>query len=222
VGELNPAAHGDPAKVAVPCAMNKSESCGAWMRILVYPFHCDGIAPVPSVHPTPTPGPTPPPRPQPPCAEFNQKNCSRLYNPCLDTTLPYHAMPFCNPTLPLETRAKDMITRMTLAEKIGTLGNSAPAVVGLGTNPYQWWEEASSGVDTRAKTGSATTKFAYPITTGMSFNRSLWRATGAQIGREARALMNDGELDSTFWAPVINLAREPRWGRCVSFVYDGR
>jgi hypothetical protein len=41
----------------------------------------------------------------------------------------------------------------------------------------------------------------------MAFNRSLWRATGQQIGREARAMMNQGFGYSTFWAPVINLAR---------------
>ena len=124
-------------------------------------------------------------------------------------------MPFCNVTLPLESRARDMIGRMTLTEKIASLGNSAPGVAGLGTHPYQWWEEASSGVDVRGQLGNGSTKFAYPATTGMSFNRSLWRATGAQIGREARALMNAGEVYSTFWAPVINLAREPRWGRNV-------
>ena len=49
----------------------------------------------------------------------------------------------------------------------------------------------------------------------MSFNRSLWRATGGQIGREARAFMNEGNAWSTYWAPVINLAREPRWGRNI-------
>ena len=56
----------------------------------------------------------------------------------------------------------------------------------------------------------------------MSFNRSLWQATGARIGREARASMNAGNAYSTFWAPVINLAREPRWGRnlewCVALL----
>jgi len=62
---------------------------------------------------------------------------------------------------------------------------------------------------------SNTTKFAFPITTGMSFNRTLWQLTGRQIGHEARALMNAGKADSTFWAPVINLAREPRWGRNI-------
>ena len=61
----------------------------------------------------------------------------------------------------------------------------------------------------------AQSNFPFPITTGMSFNRTLWKATGAQIGREARAFMNEGNAYSTFWAPVINLAREPRWGRNI-------
>ena len=65
-----------------------------------------------------------------------------------------------------------------------------------------------------AKTPAAT-NFAFPITTAMSFNRSLWRATGRHIAREARAMMNAGNAFSTFWAPVINLAREPRWGRNI-------
>merc|ERR1740115_685430 len=49
----------------------------------------------------------------------------------------------------------------------------------------------------------------------MAFNRTLWKKTGAQIGREARAFMNTGDAWSTYWAPVINLAREPRWGRNI-------
>jgi beta-glucosidase-like glycosyl hydrolase len=60
-----------------------------------------------------------------------------------------------------------------------------------------------------------TTKFAFPITMGMSFNRTMWKKSGQQIGREARALRNLGQTGSTFWAPVINLAREPRWGRNI-------
>ena len=49
---------------------------------------------------------------------------------------------------------------------------------------------------------------ALPITTSCSFNRSLWMATGNQIGREARAFMNMGSAYSTFWAPVINIVRD--------------
>ena len=59
-------------------------------------------------------------------------------------------------------------------------------------------------------TSDVSVNLRYPITTGMSYNRSLWRATGAHIGAEARALMNGGESYSTFWAPVINLARDVR------------
>ena len=50
-------------------------------------------------------------------------------------------------------------------------------------------------------------------TTAGSFNRSVWKATGHAIGVEARAFMNAGNAYSTYWAPVVNLAREPRWGR---------
>jgi pre-mRNA-splicing factor SYF2/beta-D-xylosidase 4 len=100
---------------------------------------------------------------------------------------------------------------MTLAEKIGNLNTNAPEIKSLGLNAYNWWSESSSGVDAP----TPTTKFAFPITTGMSFNRTLWKLTGRQIGHEARALMNVGKGLSTFWAPVVNLAREPRWGRNI-------
>ncbi len=51
---------------------------------------------------------------------------------------------------------------------------------------------------------------ALPITTGCSFNRSLWHATGNQIGREARAFMNVGNAFGTYWTPVLNTVRDPR------------
>merc|ERR1719473_1301004 len=104
-----------------------------------------------------------------------------------------------------------MLSRMTLDEKIPSLNTGGSDIKSLGLNGYNWWEEASSGVSNN----HPTTKFAFPITTGMSFNRTLWQLTGRQIGREARAMMNAGNGYSTFWAPVINLAREPRWGRNI-------
>ena len=139
-----------------------------------------------------------------------------------------------------------MIARMSLQEKIGSLSNTASAIPSLELPAYQWWSEATHGVasdqnglnpmnghgvrNTQAEPHQ--TNFPFPITTGMSFNRSLWYATGQQIGLEARAFMNQGNAYSTFWvmntrpavaaaailemlplqAPVINLAREPRWG----------
>ena len=83
--------------------------------------------------------------------------------------------------------------------------------------PLSRWSEATHGIS-HVQNSEATpfeSNFAFPITTAMAFNRSLWSATGAQIGREARAFMNNGDAWSTYWAPVINLAREPRWGRNI-------
>jgi hypothetical protein len=130
---------------------------------------------------------------------------SALNNPCIDATTPQSKQPWCNASLDIDTRVEDMLKRMTIEEKIPLL-NTAPRdpIKSLGLNPYNWWEEASSGVSN----GHQTTKFAYPITTGMSFNRTLWQLTGRQIAHEARALMNAGQAGSTYWAPVINLARE--------------
>eukprot|EP00325_Prymnesiales_sp_UTEX-LB-985_P000241 CAMPEP_0174703322 /NCGR_PEP_ID=MMETSP1094-20130205/7308_1 /TAXON_ID=156173 /ORGANISM="Chrysochromulina brevifilum, Strain UTEX LB 985" /LENGTH=773 /DNA_ID=CAMNT_0015901231 /DNA_START=17 /DNA_END=2338 /DNA_ORIENTATION=+ len=132
-------------------------------------------------------------------------------NPCLDSTQPYHAQPWCDTSLPIDTRVADMLSRMTMAEKLPNLDTGGAEIKSLNLAPYNWWEEASTGVSG----GKQSTKFAYPITTGMSFNRTLWQLTGRQIGHEARSLMNAGQAGSTFWAPVINLAREPRWGRNI-------
>ena len=110
-----------------------------------------------------------------------------------------------------DERVADAVSRLTLPEKICSLGTSGCPNPSLGLPDYNWWSESSTGVDSGTPSGEAT-KFAYPITTAMSFNRSMWHAVGHAIGHEARALMNAGRAQSTFWAPVVNLAREPRWG----------
>ena len=138
-----------------------------------------------------------------------------LKNPCLAE--PWSGYAMCDASLSIDGRARDMTSRMNVSEKIMALDTRQGAIASLGLAAYDWWSEASSGVATDGHGGGlgGHTKFAYPITTAMSFNRSLWRETGAAIGREARALMNAGAAYSTYWAPVVNLAREPRWGRNV-------
>ena len=74
-------------------------------------------------------------------------------------------MPFCNSTLPIDVRAKDAVSRMTLAEKIANLDTGGAPIKALGLPGYNWWSEASSGVASGRNT--ETTKFAFPITTGM-------------------------------------------------------
>ena len=123
--------------------------------------------------------------------------------------------------LPVSTRVDDMISRLTLKEKIEQLDTTAPAITSLGLNAYNWWSEATHGISHVRNSNSTPyeSNFALPITTACAFNRTLWSKTGGQIGREARAFMNVGDAWSTYWAPVINLAREPRWGQCHDLVY---
>ncbi|CAJ1441850.1 unnamed protein product [Effrenium voratum] len=168
------------------CNGDSSKTCGGFWAVSVSKVQCSGT-------------PEPPPKEDP-----------EMVNPCWGK---FAKFPFCNATLPLDDRVADAVGRMTLAEKIGALGTNTPAIPSLGLPRYNWWSEASSGVASARNT--ETTKFPFPITTGMSFNRTLWKLVGRQIGREARAAMNAGNAYSTFWAPVINLAREPRWGRNI-------
>lgn len=144
-----------------------------------------------------------------------------LVNPCTNRSSPASSSKWCDAALPIGDRLDDMVSRMSLQEKIGVLGNDASAIPSLQLPPYGWWSEATHGVANwphgvrNSEEMPFQTNFPFPILTGMSFNRSLWHAVGAQIGREARAFMNAGSAYSTFWAPVVNLAREPRWGRNI-------
>ena len=171
------------------------DACGAWMTMSVHYTGQREDAPV-----LPAPPVDPP----------------MLNNPCVEAGSPQATLPWCDATLPIDERLDDAIGRMTLREKVEALatGNQekgSKPIESLGIGSYQWWQEASHGVAT--KSNARTTNFALPLTVAQSFNRSLWRANGHQIGREGRALMNGGRAYSTFWAPVVNLASEPRWGR---------
>lgn len=138
-----------------------------------------------------------------------------LQNPCASST--WASCGFCNESWPLEARISDVLARMSVEEKVSSLATSSAAVASVGLAFYDWWSEAAHGIS-RVNNSNGTrfeSNFALPITASMSFNRSAWRATGAAIGREARAFMNAGHAYSTFWAPVVNLAREPRWGRNI-------
>ena len=138
----------------------------------------------------------------------------KLANPCISA--PYAVLPFCNASLTIDQRSRDAVGRMALTEKIDALGTTQGPTPSLGLGKYDWWSEATSGVANGAHGADGFhTHFAYPVTTGMAFNRTLWRVTGEAIGREARALMNAGKAYSTLWTPVVNLARDPRWGRNV-------
>ena len=125
----------------------------------------------------------------------------------------------CDGSAAIDARAADIVSRLTLADKYLALGTATPILPSIGLPAYQWWSEATHGIggpgvhNGGALTGSINT--ALPITTSCSDTRSMWHATGNQIAREGRAFFNRGLAGSTFWTPVLNLLRDPRWGRNI-------
>ncbi|KAK2999380.1 hypothetical protein RJ639_023945 [Escallonia herrerae] len=128
--------------------------------------------------------------------------------------------PFCRTSLPISQRARDLVSRLTLDEKVAQLVNTAPAIPRLGVPAYEWWSEALHGV---ADAGygiqfngriNGATSFPQVILTAATFDAHLWYRIGQAIGTEARAVYNEGQAKGmTFWAPNINVFRDPRWGR---------
>ncbi|TYG50912.1 hypothetical protein ES288_D10G214000v1 [Gossypium darwinii] len=129
------------------------------------------------------------------------------------------SLKFCRANLPIHVRARDLIGRLTLAEKIRLLVNNAAVVPRLGIQGYEWWSEALHGVSNvgpGTKFGGAfpgATSFPQVITTAASFNESLWEQIGRVVSDEARAMYNGGMAGLTYWSPNVNIFRDPRWGR---------
>ena len=130
---------------------------------------------------------------------------------------PDPAAPYFNPKLPLDQRVNDLISRMTLEEKVSQMMNAAPAIPRLGIPQYDWWNEALHGV---AFSGVATV-FPQAIGLGATFDPPLVNRIGNVISDEARAKYHEAQRRSnynrfyglTFWSPNINIFRDPRWGR---------
>jgi beta-glucosidase len=124
---------------------------------------------------------------------------------------------YLDPSQAVGIRVDDLVARMTLDEKISQLVNQARAIPRLGIPRYDWRSEALHGV---AGAGLATS-FPEPIGLAATFDVPLIRETAKAIGAEGRAKHNkavrEGRRDILegldFWAPNINIARDPRWGR---------
>jgi beta-glucosidase len=125
--------------------------------------------------------------------------------------------PFMNPALPVDQRVNDLIGRMTLEEKVSQMRDHAVAIPRLGVPKYDWWNEGLHGV---AFAGYATN---FPQVIGMAatWDTNLVHHMGQTISTEARAKYNQAVREDnhemffglTFWAPNINIFRDPRWGR---------
>lgn len=127
--------------------------------------------------------------------------------------------PFRNPDLPMEERVQDLISRLTLEEKVQLMKHQSPAIPRLGIPAYNWWNEALHGV---ARTQEKVTVFPQAIGMAATFDTEALRKMGDMTASEGRALFNEdlkagktGEIyrGLTYWTPNINIFRDPRWGR---------
>ena len=128
---------------------------------------------------------------------------------------PLSALPFCNASLPVAARVADMVSRMTPAERAAALDSSVPAIGRLGL-PAMPSGEGLHGLVTGCFYGNGTgcpTGFPCPMALGATFDAGLWGDVGAAIGVEARAFANAGRGGLWLFAPNLNPARDPRWGR---------
>jgi beta-glucosidase len=134
------------------------------------------------------------------------------------------APPYLDQSLPFSVRAADLVSRMTMEEKLlqfkASLAQSrTPSIARLGVKPYNYWNEALHGV---ARDGLAT-EFPTGLGIASTWNRDMVRQMTDAIADEARDKYNDVCLTDTsvtaackgltYWSPTINLARDPRWGR---------
>jgi beta-glucosidase len=125
---------------------------------------------------------------------------------------------YINPRQPIAKRVQDLLSRLTLNEKLGQFIHPVDGIPRLGIPAYNFWSEGLHGV---ARNGRATV---FPQAIGMSatWNRALIHAVASAIGDEARAKYQEtlrckGTTDLyqglTFWSPNVNIFRDPRWGR---------
>ena len=114
-------------------------------------------------------------------------------------------------------RAKELVSKMTLEEKVQQTLYQAPAIERLGIKAYNWWNEALHGV---ARAGVATV-FPQAIGLAATFDEDLAEEVAEAVSTEGRAKFNmQQEYDDTdiykgltFWSPNVNIFRDPRWGR---------
>lgn len=120
--------------------------------------------------------------------------------------------------LPIHERVRDLVSRLTLDEKVGLMSHPAHGVPRLGIPAYNYWNEALHGV---ARNGRATV---FPQAIGMAatWDKDLIHQVATAISDEARAkyhaaLKRNGYTQQyqglTFWSPNVNIFRDPRWGR---------
>ena len=117
--------------------------------------------------------------------------------------------------LPIPTRVKDLVSRMTISEKVASLEDDNNGIARLGVPTLKFGEGLHGvvtycGASYNNNTGCPTS-FPNALIMGATFNRTLWKTVGSIISTEGRALNNQGIGALYYWAPNINLFRDPRF-----------
>jgi len=131
----------------------------------------------------------------------------------------YKSFPMWDPSLPIEQRVNDVVSRLTLEEKVKQMLNATPAIPRLGILAYDWWNETLHGV---ARTPFKVTSYPQAIAMAATWDTNSLYQMADYSALEGRAIHNkaieqgrtkERYLGLTYWTPNINIFRDPRWGR---------
>jgi beta-glucosidase-like glycosyl hydrolase len=121
---------------------------------------------------------------------------------------------YLNTSYSFKERAADLVSRMTPEEKQSQLGNTMPPIPRLGVNHYDVWGEALHGIMGRNNnSGMTATSFPNSVAVGATWDPELIKRETNVISDEARGFNHDLIFTLTYWSPVIEPTRDPRWGR---------
>ncbi len=131
----------------------------------------------------------------------------------------YKSFPMWNTALSFEQRVNDVVSRLTLEEKVKQMLNATPAVPRLGILAFDWWNETLHGV---ARTPFRVTSYPQAIGMAATWDSNSLYQMADYCAMEGRAIQNiaieqgrtkDRYVGLTYWTPNINIFRDPRWGR---------
>lgn len=139
--------------------------------------------------------------------------------PFIASSQDFKSFPMWNPRLSVEQRVNDLVSRLTLEEKVAQMLNAAPAVSRLGIPAYDWWNEVLHGV---ARTPYRVTSYPQAIAMAATWDSNSLKTMADYSAMEGRAVHNKATAEGranerymglTYWTPNINIFRDPRWGR---------
>ena len=137
----------------------------------------------------------------------------------LALTVQAQNFPYQDKSLSAQERAADLVSRMTIREKVSLMSDGSPEVKRVGIKRYNWWNEALHGV---GRAGMATV-LPQPIGMAATFDPDLLLQAYTAVSDEARAKHAQSASQGsyaryqglTFWTPTVNILRDPRWGRGI-------